>query len=114
MATAATECAHCRTTITDPTTQVVHGDKTYCCANCAAAMEQSGSGSDRQTRSHAEDLRCAHCGVAIVEESTMQSRADQAYCCANCLDAIDNEGEDTSSGHRGGELPAADRARLMR
>ena len=42
-------CAHCDVDISDPTTQVVHGGTTYCCANCAAAMEQGGSGSDPGT-----------------------------------------------------------------
>jgi DNA-directed RNA polymerase subunit RPC12/RpoP len=46
----AARCAHCETRIVDPTTQVVHGDKTYCCANCSAAMEQTGSGSDPHSR----------------------------------------------------------------
>ncbi len=77
-------CAHCQVFIGDPTVQVVHGDKTYCCANCAAAMEQGGSGSDPRTMAHTEDLRCSHCGVAIVDESTMVSRDDQAFCCSNC------------------------------
>jgi hypothetical protein len=77
-------CAHCAVQISDPTTQVVHGDKTFCCANCAAGMEQGGSGSDPRTMSHAEALHCSHCGVAIVDESTMVSRGDQAFCCSNC------------------------------
>jgi DNA-directed RNA polymerase subunit RPC12/RpoP len=68
----------------DPTTQVVHGDLTYCCANCSEAMEQGGSGSDPHTLEHEGDLRCAHCGVRIVDESTMESRGDQAFCCHNC------------------------------
>ena len=79
-----TRCAHCDVPIVDPTTQVVHGDMTFCCANCSAAMEQSGSGSDPGTMSHADDLRCAHCGTHIVDESTMTSRGDQAFCCTNC------------------------------
>jgi hypothetical protein len=70
--------------ISDPTTQVVHGDKTFCCANCAAGMEQGGSGSDPRTMSHTEALHCGHCGVAIVDESTMVSRGNQAFCCSNC------------------------------
>jgi DNA-directed RNA polymerase subunit RPC12/RpoP len=81
-------CAQCEVPITDPTVQVVHGDKVYCCANCAAAMEQGGSGSDPRTLSHAEDLRCSHCGVPIVDDSTLVSRDDQAFCCSNCAAAM--------------------------
>jgi DNA-directed RNA polymerase subunit RPC12/RpoP len=77
-------CAHCEVTIVDPTVQVVHGAATFCCANCAAAVEESGSGSDPRTLSHPDALRCGHCGTAIVDESTMVSRGDQAFCCANC------------------------------
>ena len=85
MAAAPTSCAHCGTEISDPTTSVVHGDLTYCCANCAGAMEQEGSGSDPRAMENAEDLRCAHCGSPIVDESTMDSRGNDAYCCGNCL-----------------------------
>ena len=87
MTTAAAQCAHCQSPIVDPTTQVVHGSATYCCANCAAAMEQSGSGSDPGAGRRENDLRCAHCGVAIVDESSMESRGDDAFCCANCARA---------------------------
>jgi len=80
------ECAHCSVIITDPTTQVVHGDMTYCCANCAAGMEQHGSGSDSH-QAHAGQLRCSHCGVAIVDEGPMVSRGNDAYCCTNCASA---------------------------
>jgi uncharacterized CHY-type Zn-finger protein len=114
MTTGATRCAHCETPIADPTTQVVHGDKTYCCANCSSAMEQAGSGSDPRTRAHEGSLRCAHCGVAIVDESSMQSRGNQAFCCPNCLDAIDTEADDASLGPSAEQLPADDRARQMR
>jgi hypothetical protein len=83
-------CAHCGTPIVNPTTQVVHGAQTFCCANCSAAMEVSGSGSDPKTMRHGEDdLSCAHCGVAIVHEATMESRGDDAYCCANCAAMAD-------------------------
>ena len=84
----ATECAHCGVQIVDPTSQVVRGDQTFCCANCSAAMEETGSGSDRQTMRHEGDLRCAHCAAPIVDESTMESRGDQAFCCANCATAV--------------------------
>jgi DNA-directed RNA polymerase subunit RPC12/RpoP len=77
-------CDHCQVLISDPTVQVVHGDKTFCCPNCSAAMEQGGSGSDPRTLEHTEDLACAHCGVRIVDEKTMVSRGDQAFCCSNC------------------------------
>jgi len=82
------DCAHCEVPISDETTQVVHGAAIYCCANCAAAMEQGGSGSDPRTMAREEDLRCAHCGVVIVDESTMTSRGDQAFCCSNCALAM--------------------------
>jgi hypothetical protein len=81
------ECAHCQVRIVDPTTQVVHGDMTYCCSNCAAGMEQHGSGSDPRP-THQGDLQCGHCGVAIVDESTLVSRGDTAFCCANCASAM--------------------------
>lgn len=84
MVTTGARCAHCNSPIIDPTTQVVHGDVTYCCPNCAAWMEQRGAGSDPRARHHDEDLLCAHCGCRIVDEATMQSRGDQAFCCANC------------------------------
>jgi hypothetical protein len=108
----ATHCGHCGTLISDPTTRVVHGDMTYCCANCAAAMEQSGSGSDPHTLRQAGDLRCDHCGCVIVNESTLQSRDDRAYCCPNCLNAA---AEATASAAAGPEtLPVGDRSRTMR
>jgi len=88
MARDADACAHCGVAIVDPTTRRVHGDMAYCCANCAAAMEQGGSGSDPQALDHPGDLRCAHCGCAIVDESSMESRDDQAYCCRNCATAM--------------------------
>ena len=83
-------CAHCDVFISDPTTQVVHGDLTFCCPNCSEAMEQHGSGSDPRPLGHAGDLRCAHCDVPIVDESTMVSRGDDAFCCANCAAAMAN------------------------
>ena len=88
MARAATECAHCGVPLVDPTTRRVHGDQTFCCANCAAAMEQGGSGSDPQALDHPGDLRCAHCSAPIIDESTMESRGDQAFCCRNCASAM--------------------------
>ena len=80
-------CAHCDVFISDPTTQVVHGDMIFCCPNCSAAMEQHGSGSDPRPLAHAGDLRCVHCGADIVDESSMVSRGGEAFCCANCAAA---------------------------
>jgi DNA-directed RNA polymerase subunit RPC12/RpoP len=88
MANATTRCAHCDVPIVDPTTQVVHGGSTFCCANCSAAMEETGSGSDPKTLSHEDEFRCAHCGAAIVDESTMESRGNDAFCCTNCASAM--------------------------
>jgi hypothetical protein len=81
---AAMTCEHCGTPIQDPTTMVDHGGVTYCCANCASAMEQEGSGSDPHALDHENDLRCVHCGTAIADESTMESHEDDAFCCGNC------------------------------
>jgi hypothetical protein len=89
MADGAALCAHCRTPIVDLTTQVVHGDRTYCCANCAAALEQTTGGSDPQAPDQKGQFRCAHCNAAIVDESTMGTRGDQAFCCRNCAMAMD-------------------------
>jgi hypothetical protein len=79
-----TRCAHCQTPIVDPTTQVVHGDMTYCCTNCSAAMEASGSGSDPHAGAPLTPMKCAHCQVPIVDESMMVERGEQAFCCGNC------------------------------
>jgi hypothetical protein len=78
-------CHHCGTPIRDSATAIDHGGLVYCCANCAGAMEQEGSGSDPHATVHENDLRCEHCGTAIADESTMRSRGNDAYCCANCL-----------------------------
>src|SRR3954453_5126321 len=59
-------CAHCQVPIVDPTVQVVHGAATYCCANCSAAMEGAGAGSDPKATHRGDTaFRCAHCGVTI-------------------------------------------------
>ena len=87
------QCAHCKMPIVDPTTQVVHGTMTYCCANCAAAMEQSGPGSDPDSGTGKNHLRCAHCGAPIVNEATMESRGDQAFCCPNCARHVAPDGQ---------------------
>jgi uncharacterized CHY-type Zn-finger protein len=81
-------CTHCDVPIVDPTVQVVHGDELYCCANCAQAMEQGGSGSDPRSLSHTEALRCAHCATPIVDDSTTTDVGDQVYCCTNCAQAM--------------------------
>jgi DNA-directed RNA polymerase subunit RPC12/RpoP len=81
------QCANCDVDISDPTTQVVHGDTTFCCANCSAAMEQHGSGSAPRLEGDDKHLRCSHCGVPIVDDSTMASRGDSIFCCANCAAA---------------------------
>ena len=80
-------CALCGVPIVDPTSQVVHADENYCCANCASAAEQRGSGSDPDPLGDPGDSRCAHCGVRIVDDSTMESRGDATFCCANCARA---------------------------
>lgn len=81
-------CGHCGTRISDPTTRVIHGDVAYCCANCAAAMEQGGGGSDPHATDRSGELACDHCRAPIVDESTMQERDGRAYCCASCLAAV--------------------------
>ena len=78
-------CEHCGSLITDPSTSVNHGGLVYCCANCAGAVEQEGSGSDPHAAVHENDLRCVHCGTPIADESTMRSRGNDPYCCDNCL-----------------------------
>lgn len=98
-------CAHCQTPIVDQTVQVIHGASTYCCANCSAASEATGSGSDPKALRHGEDaFWCTHCGVAIVHEDTMESRGNDAYCCSNCAAMADSMSEQSagSSGERGG------------
>jgi hypothetical protein len=94
------ECAHCGVVITDPSTRVIHGDAAFCCTNCAQAMEQGGSGSDRRTLAHENDLRCAHCGVPIVDESTMASAGNDAYCCFNCAGAGSASSASTGTANR--------------
>jgi hypothetical protein len=109
---ATAECAHCGVSISDPTTQVVHGEMTYCCANCAHTMEQGGSGSDPGALDPTGQFRCTHCGCIIVDESTMQERGKDAFCCANCAGAMHESGP--APVQTGGALPASDRPKLMR
>ena len=85
-------CGNCGVPITDPTTQVVTSSDTYCCPNCSAAVQQSGSGSDPHALDQGGRLTCAHCGTVIVDEATMESRGDDAFCCANCRNAMDAHG----------------------
>lgn len=87
MTTAVTECARCFAPIVDPTTQVVHGNLTYCCTNCSEAMEQHGAGSDPNEPDKPNDLKCYRCGSPIVEEMTIAWNGDQLFCCPNCKSA---------------------------
>jgi hypothetical protein len=93
MPSQATQCARCQMPISDPTTEVSRGGKTFCCGNCAAAA--SGGASDPGPRA-AEC--CAECGVPIVDESTMQTRVGERFCCANCLNAMETFAEPTDLG----------------
>jgi hypothetical protein len=83
----AARCLHCNCPIVDPTTSVDHGGRLYCCANCAAAMEQVTGGSDPQGPGKEGEFRCARCQCVIVDEATMEERGDQPYCCRNCAEA---------------------------
>jgi hypothetical protein len=86
-----TACAHCGSSIVDPTVQVIHGASTFCCVNCSEAAEATGSGSDPKALRHSESaFTCAHCGVPIVHEDTMETRGDAAYCCSNCAAMADS------------------------
>ena len=88
----ATRCAHCDVLIVNPASSETHGGRTYCCRNCAHAMEQSGSGSDPQAGRYENELTCAHCGAPIVDESSMETKGDQAFCCDNCARAMATTG----------------------
>ena len=83
MPTTATQCACCQMPISDRTTQVIRGGKTFCCPNCAAAMERGGAEPPKNAPT------CVECGVAIVDRSTMRTRAGESFCCPNCLNAMD-------------------------
>lgn len=87
MISAQSNCAHCGVEIVDPTTRVVQTSGTFCCPNCSAAMDATGSGSDPKAMRHDEALKCEHCGVFIVHEDTMETRGNEAFCCANCARA---------------------------
>ena len=101
MAVAQSHCAHCGVEIVDPTTRIVHTNQTFCCPNCSAAMDATGSGSDPKALDPRQDFRCAHCGVYIVHEDTMETRGDQAFCCRNCAEAM-SQGMGTSGGQGAG------------
>ena len=83
----ASRCHHCDCPVNDPTTSVNHGGRLYCCANCAAAMEQVTGGSDPKGPAHAGAFRCTRCQCVIVDESTLEERGDAPYCCRNCAEA---------------------------
>jgi cold shock CspA family protein len=63
---------------------VVAGAQIFCCANCAAMLQQAGPGSDPQSPAHENDLRCTHCEAPIVDERAMESAGDDTFCCHNC------------------------------
>jgi hypothetical protein len=77
-------CDHCGSAIQVTSTLVAHGGLVYCCANCSAAEEQEGSGSDPHAGRRENDLRCRHCGTAISDESSVRSMESDAFCCDNC------------------------------
>jgi hypothetical protein len=78
--------------ISDPTSNVSQGDKTFCCGNCATA-----AGGEAAADNNAAD-NCVQCGVSIVDSSTMQTRAGERFCCANCLNAMETFAEPTELG----------------
>lgn len=83
----ASRCRHCEAPINDPTTSVNHDGDMFCCANCAAAMEQVTGGSDPKGPAREGDFRCARCRCAIVHDLTMEERGGEPYCCRNCAEA---------------------------
>jgi len=94
---ATAQCAHCDSSIVDPTTRVIAGNRVYCCPNCAAALDQRGSGSNPHTLTQAGHLRCNHCAAVIIDESTMTTRDGQTYCCVNCQRAMEQALTGTTS-----------------
>lgn len=52
-------CLYRGAPIVDPTSQVLHGATTFCCANCAEAMEQRTGGSDPDAPRHRHARSCA-------------------------------------------------------
>lgn len=80
-------CARCQAPLTDPTTRVVHGDVSYCCANCSEAAEQWGAGSDPHAPNQPDNPHCARCSAPLVDEAPLESRGDSIFCCRNCASA---------------------------
>ena len=74
-------CAHCGVAITDRSSVVEAGGKTYCCGNCAQ-MED-----DSSFRAAASGV-CAHCGATISDPSGGVERDDMKFCCNNCAAAM--------------------------
>lgn len=112
------QCNHCGTSIVDLTTQVVRDDMTYCCGNCAAAMEHDGGVevASAETTPPGEGsglMRCAHCGTIIIDVGSMESRGKQTFCCTNCARARDEQNLSAVDGEDE-PLPADDRPRTMR
>jgi len=77
------------------TTQMVHGTKTYCCANCSEAAEASGVGSDLTALGRGENTAtCAHCGGPLdleAEDLALPHRAlevDDRMANAGILEAF--------------------------
>ena len=73
-------CSHCGTPITDRTTQVEVGGKTFCCRNCVAISAGTSFLPDAPT--------CAHCRLSIVDTSTLARRGELTFCCTNCATAM--------------------------
>jgi len=73
-------CQHCGNAIVHRETEVIEGEKTFCCRNCAAAAGTNAS----MGRSV-----CAQCRAPIVWHETIAMRADQTFCCENCADAME-------------------------
>jgi hypothetical protein len=72
---------HCNVAITDHTTMVEQGGKTYCCTNCAAVHAGPSS-------TQAAMGTCAHCQVPIVDPSTRVEQQGMMFCCMNCAAAM--------------------------
>jgi hypothetical protein len=74
-------CAHCNVTITDHSTIVDQGGKTFCCTNCMA--DETG-----QMRGQQATATCAHCQTPIVDPSTQADQGGKTFCCTNCAAAM--------------------------
>jgi hypothetical protein len=73
-------CGHCGVAISDRSSVVQQGNKSYCCNNCA--LLAAG-----RTPAGAEPL-CAHCQRPLLDRSTEVAREGQTYCCSNCANAM--------------------------